>query len=1089
MESALSSSTWHLPPQEQHFIACTDRYSAAMESSQVHAGFPCAPEGSLARQHESESSEKSASEEPARVCDLQGIPAQSFHSFNTLDHNTSDLQFPAINEEGNTSGTQGMFCDLQKTGEIKNSMEDVPSACQDRSLCVQIDSSHQQTADFGRNVSVESVRLHEGKRDLAVTHDRVLKDAPETEKIYDVHGNAREKLHKGTDRVGEACINDVLEDGVTTSVGDVLEQGFDTTAGADDVRDDGLCRYLTNMEDASRSANGAYTAEISRVSGSLLDKGEHVRLTEDNGASTLQEHGAGPCSAQEIGMQNAIVMEQGVSSNMNRGNSLDQHPMEEGKASIEHPQDQAERVISCDMDNTMKLKESNIENTPHALPKQAGDPSEAGSQVDSGSSTGRKKRSRWEPRDGEGETPDNAESGVKRRSRWAAEEPKHQIQLPDLFKELTGGVELDPEIQGLNIQLLDINRRLQTGQVLDDRPDGARSPSPEPIYDNMGIRINTREFRAREKLMCERQELIFKLIKKNPAFKPPADYRPPKLHKKLFIPIKEYPGYNFIGLIIGPRGNTQKRMEKETGAKIVIRGKGSMKEGRSHQKKDYRMDSGENEDLHVYVEADNQESLDQAVGMVEKLLSPVDEGHNEHKRAQLRELAALNGTIRDDEICRLCGEPGHRQYTCSARNSTFKSDVSCKICGDGGHPTVDCPVKGSAGPNNIDNEYANFLAEVGGGQDSNSMPQAHGQMVPTMALPGPQGAAPSGNSPGFVPGSFRPPRPGLGFGNTPGQPQGVVSQFAKEIDEANLYVGYIPQSVDEQGLISLFSPFGKIEDAKLIRDRVTGWSKGYAFVKFADAAAASQAVSHMNGYRLDGKALAVRVAGKPPPSAMPASDAGSSAVQMSPMGHPSQHPQQQQQQAAHGVSPVSSMPVNTFVHPPWGGPQSHPQNPYAPMPNYYGGPPPPMTGPMQRGPPFQPVGGPYMGQQPHPSFWQQGVPPPGHPQGQPQPMLPLGPPASQGTLMPPAAVPPTGVSQGAGPFLPQLVGHPGAPPQQYAVLPPAGPAPFNPPMSGSGAPSQWPMNIDASTASTQSNTQTGVAVESEYERFMSEMGR
>lgn len=52
------------------------------------------------------------------------------------------------------------------------------------------------------------------------------------------------------------------------------------------------------------------------------------------------------------------------------------------------------------------------------------------------------------------------------------------------------------------------------------------------------------------------------MIKVNPSFKPPADYRPEKKYRKLRIPLEEYPGYNFIGLIIGPRGNTQKRMER-----------------------------------------------------------------------------------------------------------------------------------------------------------------------------------------------------------------------------------------------------------------------------------------------------------------------------------------------------------------------------------------------------------------------------------------------------------------------------------------------------------------------------------------------
>ncbi|ERM98164.1 hypothetical protein AMTR_s00095p00106600 [Amborella trichopoda] len=37
-------------------------------------------------------------------------------------------------------------------------------------------------------------------------------------------------------------------------------------------------------------------------------------------------------------------------------------------------------------------------------------------------------------------------------------------------------------------------------------------------------------------------------FKKNPDFQAPADYGPPKLQKKLYIPMKEYPSYNFIRL-------------------------------------------------------------------------------------------------------------------------------------------------------------------------------------------------------------------------------------------------------------------------------------------------------------------------------------------------------------------------------------------------------------------------------------------------------------------------------------------------------------------------------------------------------------
>jgi splicing factor 1 len=55
------------------------------------------------------------------------------------------------------------------------------------------------------------------------------------------------------------------------------------------------------------------------------------------------------------------------------------------------------------------------------------------------------------------------------------------------------------------------------------------------------------------------QEIITELIKNNPNYKPPPDYRPEKKYRRLRIPTEEHPGYNFIGLIIGPRGNTQAR--------------------------------------------------------------------------------------------------------------------------------------------------------------------------------------------------------------------------------------------------------------------------------------------------------------------------------------------------------------------------------------------------------------------------------------------------------------------------------------------------------------------------------------------------
>ena len=71
--------------------------------------------------------------------------------------------------------------------------------------------------------------------------------------------------------------------------------------------------------------------------------------------------------------------------------------------------------------------------------------------------------------------------------------------------------------------------------------------------------------------------------------------------------MREHPHYNFIGLIIGPRGNTQKRMQQESGAKIALRGRGSVKDGRAGRAG--LADPGDNEDLHVLITADTEDSL------------------------------------------------------------------------------------------------------------------------------------------------------------------------------------------------------------------------------------------------------------------------------------------------------------------------------------------------------------------------------------------------------------------------------------------------------------------------------------------------
>ncbi|EDV20435.1 uncharacterized protein TRIADDRAFT_8175, partial [Trichoplax adhaerens] len=121
-----------------------------------------------------------------------------------------------------------------------------------------------------------------------------------------------------------------------------------------------------------------------------------------------------------------------------------------------------------------------------------------------------------------------------------------------------------------------------------------------------------------------------------------------KVQDKVMIPQDDYPTINFIGLLIGPRGNTLKRIEKESNSKIMIRGKGSTKEGKAQ----LYPNSGEDEALHALITGSTADGVKIAVNKIHEIIqcgidSP--EGQNDLKRMQLRELAQLNGTLREED--------------------------------------------------------------------------------------------------------------------------------------------------------------------------------------------------------------------------------------------------------------------------------------------------------------------------------------------------------------------------------------------------------------------------------------------------------
>ncbi|XXG40083.1 hypothetical protein AAC387_Pa01g0885 [Persea americana] len=123
---------------------------------------------------------------------------------------------------------------------------------------------------------------------------------------------------------------------------------------------------------------------------------------------------------------------------------------------------------------------------------------------------------------------------------------------------------------------------------------------------------------------------------------------------RLDIPVDTYPNFNFVGRLLGPRGNSLKRVEASTGCRVYIRGKGSIKDPGKEEKLRGRPGYEHlNDPLHILIEAELpfnvvDTRLRQAQEIIEELLKPVDESQDIYKRHQLRELALLNSSFREE---------------------------------------------------------------------------------------------------------------------------------------------------------------------------------------------------------------------------------------------------------------------------------------------------------------------------------------------------------------------------------------------------------------------------------------------------------
>ncbi len=82
--------------------------------------------------------------------------------------------------------------------------------------------------------------------------------------------------------------------------------------------------------------------------------------------------------------------------------------------------------------------------------------------------------------------------------------------------------------------------------------------------------------------------------------------KPIRVSVKVLVPVREHPKFNFVGKLLGPKGNSMKRLQEETMCKMAVLGRGSMKD--RHKEEDLRKSLDPksahlSDDLHVEITA------------------------------------------------------------------------------------------------------------------------------------------------------------------------------------------------------------------------------------------------------------------------------------------------------------------------------------------------------------------------------------------------------------------------------------------------------------------------------------------------------
>ncbi|CAD7088764.1 unnamed protein product [Hermetia illucens] len=125
--------------------------------------------------------------------------------------------------------------------------------------------------------------------------------------------------------------------------------------------------------------------------------------------------------------------------------------------------------------------------------------------------------------------------------------------------------------------------------------------------------------------------------------------KPIRVSQKVLVPIREHPKFNFVGKLLGPKGNSLRRLQEETLCKMTVLGRNSMKDRAKEEELRSSMDpkyAHLNDDLHVEIStiappAEAHARMAYAMAELRKYLIP--DSNDMIRQEQLRELMDSSG--------------------------------------------------------------------------------------------------------------------------------------------------------------------------------------------------------------------------------------------------------------------------------------------------------------------------------------------------------------------------------------------------------------------------------------------------------------